>query len=63
MNAIETELNPNQFLRIHRSIVVNLFYVHEVIYLNNSEYKFILKNQQELVSGRSYKDKIQEYIS
>jgi len=58
MNTIEAELDPEQFLRIHRSFLVNLVYVKKVRYLNNSEYEFQLKNDKKLISSRSYKDKI-----
>lgn len=63
MNAIESELNPQQFLRIHRSFIVNRRFIAEVNYLNTNEYRFKLKNGNELVSGRSYKGKIGEYLA
>ncbi len=63
MSSIEKELNPNRFLRIHRSYFVNTIYVKSIRYISNNEYKVNLKNGVEIVSGRSYKDAIKSYLS
>lgn len=63
MSAVEKELNPNRFLRIHRSYFVNTLYVKNIRYLSNNEYKVILKNGKEIVSGRSYKEAIKSFLS
>jgi len=62
MQALEDELNPSEFLRIHRSYFINTRYVQTCRYLNNNEYKFTLKNQKEFISGRAYKPKIIQYL-
>jgi two-component system LytT family response regulator len=62
MNAIEAELSKQLFMRIHRSLIVNKVYIDSCIYLNNSEYKVVLKNDSFVLSGRSYKDKIISYL-
>lgn len=63
MNFIESELNPLQFIRIHRSYLLNKVYIKSVRYLNNNEYEFKLKNGTIIISGRSFKEKIQEYLN
>lgn len=63
MAAVEKELNPNQFLRIHRSYFVNTYYMKNIRYISNNEYKVSLKDGKEIVSGRSYKDLIKSYLS
>lgn len=63
MNSLYEDLNKDQFLRIHRSIIVNKTYIESVIYLGNNEYKFKMKNREELTSSRSYKSIISEYVS
>lgn len=63
MNAIEEQLNPEEFIRIHRSFMLNTRYIKNYKYLGNNEYLFTLKNKQEITSSRSYKEKIQEYLS
>lgn len=63
MAAVEKELNPNQFLRIHRSYFVNTYYMKNIRYISNNEYKVSLKDGKEIISGRSYKDLIKSYLS
>lgn len=63
MNAIESELNPNRFIRVHRSFILNSTYIKNVTYLSNNEFKITLKNGVEVVSGRSFKDRIKAFIS
>lgn len=63
MSSVEKELNPNRFLRIHRSYFVNTIYVKDIRYISNNEYKVTLKNGKEIVSGRSYKEAIKSYLS
>lgn len=62
MNSIEEELDPEDFLRIHRSFIINKHYVKNVNYLNNNEYQFVLRNGVEISSGRSYRDEIVEFM-
>lgn len=63
MSSVEEELNPNRFLRIHRSYFVNTLYVKNIRYISNNEYKVSLKNGKEIVSGRSYKESIKSFLS
>ncbi len=62
MNKIENQLNPERFLRIHRSLIVNKMSIQKCRYLNNNEYEFLMKNGDLLRSGRSYKDGIVKYL-
>jgi len=63
MGSVEKELNPNRFLRIHRSYFVNTLFVKSIRYISNNEYKVCLKNGKEIISGRSYKEAIKSYLS
>ncbi len=58
MNAVETELDPARFLRIHRSYIVNLAHVRNNRYSGNNEFIFTMSNNERIVSGRSYKEQI-----
>jgi two-component system LytT family response regulator len=58
MNAVETELDPARFQRIHRSYIVNTMHVRSTRYSGNNEFIFTMANGERIVSGRSYKDQI-----
>ncbi|HRH39440.1 MAG TPA: LytTR family DNA-binding domain-containing protein, partial [Flavobacteriales bacterium] len=58
MNAVEEELDPTRFLRIHRSYIVNRAHVRNSRYSGNNEFIFTMANGERIVSGRSYKEQI-----
>ncbi|MCB9184362.1 MAG: response regulator transcription factor [Flavobacteriales bacterium] len=58
MNAVESELDPVRFLRIHRSYIVNRAHVRNARYSGNNEFIFSMANNERIVSGRSYKEQI-----
>jgi len=63
ISSLEYDLEENGFLRIHRSILVNETSIERVNYLNtNNQYKFVLSNDVELQSSRSFKDRIVSYL-
>lgn len=63
MNSLAEQINPRDFLRIHRSLILNKRYVEKCVYLSNNEYRFTMKNGQELQSGRSFKEDIMRYLN
>ena len=62
MNVIESELDTNEFLRIHRSFLLNKRYVKTHQYAGGNEFKFVLKNGKTLVSAKSYKESINQFL-
>ena len=62
MSAIENQLDPSQFLRVHRAVILNKYYIQSCVYKNNSEYAIHLKTGEKVVSGRTYKDRITEFL-
>ena len=58
LNTLEKSLDPAQFLRIHRSIVVNLSRIREMQPGASGEFVLTLENGVRLQSGRSYHDKL-----
>jgi len=60
---IAARLDPNQFLRIHRSIIVNVLKIKELQPCNRGEYMVILTNGKELSCSRGYRTRLQQLIS
>jgi two-component system, LytTR family, response regulator len=63
MNSLESRLDANQFLRIHRSTIVHLKRVKELQPMFHGEYRVILKDGTQLPSGRSYREKLQKLLN
>lgn len=62
MNDIEAKLDPNQFLRIHRSTIVNVARVRELQPTFHGEYVVVLHNGTELTLSRGYRDHVQSRL-
>jgi two-component system LytT family response regulator len=62
MNAFEAKLDSRRFMRIHRSIIVNLEKIKELQPCNNGEYIVVLRTGKELSLSRSFRDRIQDYL-
>ncbi len=58
MNEMEKKLDPRQFLRIHRSIIVNVKKIRGVQPCNSGEFIVTLVNGKELPSSRGYRDNL-----
>jgi two-component system, LytTR family, response regulator len=52
-------LDPSQFVRIHRSIIVNVQRIKELLPFANGEYIAVLKSGKELSCGKSYRNQLQ----
>lgn len=57
LNAVEAELDPHVFARIHRSSIVNLTRILELHPLFNGEYVLILADGTKLTLSRNYRDR------
>jgi len=62
MQQISEELDKSCFLRIHRSIIINVNYLKHKTYRGNNEFSFKMRNGEEFVSGRSFKDEIDKFF-
>jgi two-component system LytT family response regulator len=58
MNALEKSLDPELFLRIHRSVIVNVRRIKELQPVMHGEYVITLSNGVRLQSGRMYNEKL-----
>jgi two-component system, LytTR family, response regulator len=61
IGSIELRLNPQMFLRIHRSYIVNMQYMKEV-YKDGVSAQIVMKNDTMLNVSRSYMDAFKKYI-
>ena len=63
MKDLDSNLNRSEFLRVHRSFILNINYIINVKYLGKNEYEFELSNSTKITSGRSYSSSIKNYLS
>lgn len=63
ISRVATRLDPSQFVRIHRSIIVNVRRIKELHPCNRGEYMVVLQDGKQLSCSRSYRPKLQELIS
>jgi two-component system, LytTR family, response regulator len=62
ITGISGRLNPNHFIRIHRSAIVNARKIKELIPVNSGEYIVVLKSGKELSCSRGYRSALQRMI-
>ncbi|RHW77043.1 LytTR family DNA-binding domain-containing protein [Colwellia sp. RSH04] len=63
MKELEEALDPRQFIRNHRSTIVNKTFIDKFCSQINGEYFLVMKNGKELKVSRSYKDKVKQAIN
>lgn len=63
MNTIENSIDPERFVRIHRSYIVNLEHVKRLWTLPHGQYILELASGQRLPSGRTYGEKIRAMMA
>jgi two-component system LytT family response regulator len=62
MKQLEEILDPKQFVRSHRSTIVNKNYVDKFCSQLNGEYYLVMGNGKELKVSRSYKEKVKQAV-
>ncbi|MGH7470270.1 MAG: LytTR family transcriptional regulator DNA-binding domain-containing protein [Longimicrobiales bacterium] len=62
MTELERRLPPTQFLRIHRSTLVNLSRVAQVQPWSKGDFLLILHDGTRLVSGRTYRERLHQLL-
>ena len=60
LSSMEEKLKPYGFIRIHRSVVVNISTVEEIQPLPTGEYRLRVKGGKEYLVTRTYKDNLRE---
>ena len=62
ISGFHARLDPQRFLRIHRSAIVRIDAIREVELLASGRYRVNLHGGLRLVSGRSYRDALREAL-
>ena len=60
MKNMENKLSSDQFLRIHKSTIINRGCIQEITSGKNAEYYIKLNDQTELKVSRSYRDSVRK---
>ncbi|OJJ18003.1 hypothetical protein BKI52_29565 [marine bacterium AO1-C] len=62
MNAFEQKLNPQEFVRVHRSSLVNIEAINNLESWGNTEFIITLNSGHKIQSGRSYHSSIRQKL-
>ncbi len=62
MNNLAEQLDPRQFARVHRSTIVNLGGVKELLALSSGDYAIVLASGVRLTLSRGYRKAFEEQI-
>ena len=62
LNQMEDRLDSNQFLRIHRSTIVNLDRIKELQPWFHGEYRVLLQDGKQLLLSRKYREKLRDLL-
>jgi two-component system LytT family response regulator len=62
MNALEPRLDPDQFVRIHRSTIVNLDRVKELQPWFRGEQMLVLADGTQLPVGRAFRERLRRLL-
>jgi two-component system LytT family response regulator len=63
LGGLEAQLDPRQFLRIHRSHIVNFHFVHELVQDAHGDYIVMLNDGTTLKLGRMYRSRLEERLN
>ena len=62
IGSISARLDPDRFVRIHRSVIVNVRKIKELQPCDSGEYIAVLKSGKELSCSRGYRTQLQRLI-
>jgi len=62
LSGLESKLDPEEFLRVRHSAIVNLKRIRELRPLFKGEYEIVLQNGVKLTSSRRYRNKIMQML-
>jgi len=62
ISSLEAQLDPKEFIRIHRSTIVSLRRIKELQPWSHGEYHVILHDGTQLMLSRNYRDNLQSVL-
>lgn len=62
ISGLQTQLDPKQFLRVHRSAIVKIDKIKELQPWFHGEYRIILENGKQLTLSRNYRSNLQQAV-
>jgi two-component system LytT family response regulator len=57
MQSLETKLNPEKFVRVHRSVIVNVEKIKEIYPRSNGDQDLVLQDGRQLMLSRNYRER------
>jgi len=63
IGTLQASLDPGMFMRIHRSLIVNVRQIKELELASHGEYVLVLRSGARLQSSRAYHEKIRSWAS
>ena len=62
MHSLEGQLDPERFLRIHRSSIVNVDRIHQLQPWFRGDYLVLLRDGTKPTLSRGYRDRVQNLV-
>ena len=62
ISALESQLDPKRFIRVHRSAIVNVDRISELQPWFHGEYRIVLREGVQLTLSRTYREKLHELL-
>lgn len=62
ITALESQLDPKKFIRVHRSAIVNVDRISELQPWFHGEYRIVLQEGVQLTLSRTYREKLHELL-
>ncbi|MFZ5516602.1 MAG: LytR/AlgR family response regulator transcription factor [Candidatus Zhuqueibacterota bacterium] len=61
LNHLEKRLDPDHFIRVHRSYIVNIDAIRDIVAWSNGRFKLFLKNGKEIFLSRNGYQKLKRF--
>jgi two-component system, LytTR family, response regulator len=63
LDALERRLDPDEFMRVHRSALIQLNHVHELVSWFSGRYKVVLTGGHEVIASRARSKDLRDRMS